>query len=325
MRKRTLVTGGAGFLGSHLVEELLTRGEEVSVLDDLSAGRESNLASVSGRIDFTRGSVLDRAALRAAAGGCHRIVHLAAAVGVRRIVQDPFGSFERNVLGAANAVQVALETRADLAFASSSEVYGVAHPGPLTEDSRLVLGPPGRPRTAYGLSKAIGESLLASAGRENIRTLVVRLFNVVGPRQRARYGMVLPRFVKAALRGEPLEVHGDGRQMRAFAFVGDAVATFADLLAEPCAWGGTFNLGEDRETSILDLARLVVERAHSPSAIRFVTHARALGPGVEDFPRRVPDLTRLRALLPRREPAPLESVVDAVLADRRLAGASRRA
>lgn len=322
---RTLVTGGAGFLGSHLVEELLRRGEDATVLDDLSAGREANLEAVAGRIGFLRGSVLDRAAFRAAAEGCQRIVHLAAAVGVRRILQDPFGSFERNVIGAANAVQVALETRVDLAFASSSEVYGIAHPGPLTEDSPLALGPPGRPRTAYGLSKAIGESLLAAASRRDLRTLVVRLFNVVGPRQRSRYGMVLPRFAKAALRGEPLEVHGDGRQKRAFAFVGDSVATLADLLAESCAWGSTINLGEDRETSILDLARLVVERAHSPSAIRFVTHARALGPGVEDFPRRVPDLTRLRALLPRREPAPLESVVDAVLADRRLAGASRGA
>ncbi|HET6203842.1 MAG TPA: NAD-dependent epimerase/dehydratase family protein [Planctomycetota bacterium] len=323
---RTLVTGGAGFIGSHLVEELLRRGEAVSVLDDLSTGREGNLADVRRRIELVRASALDRAAFLAAARGCGRIVHLAAAVGVRRVLDDPLGAVECNVLGTANAVRAALEVGAALLLASSSEVYGVGHSGPLSEDAPLALGSPSRPRTAYGLSKALAESLVGAAGRRGLQTLVVRLFNVVGPRQRARYGMVLPRFADAAIAGAPLEVHGDGGQRRAFAFVRDAVASVADLLAEPCAWGGTFNVGEDRETTILELARLVVERAGTRAPLRFVPHARALGPGVEDFARRVPDLTRLRALLPARTPVPLEAVVDAVLADRarRSLGAARR-
>ncbi|GAA1809712.1 NAD-dependent epimerase/dehydratase family protein [Planosporangium flavigriseum] len=302
----TLVTGGAGFIGSHLVDALLARGESVIVLDDLSTGRLSNLdnAAANPRLRFVRGSVLDESLVDRVVRDSDTVVHLAAAVGVKLVVEQPLKSLQTNIRGAENIIEAAHRHGSKILVTSTSEIYGKNASGPLREDADRILGSPGVMRWAYSTAKVVDEILANAYHREQgLRSIVVRLFNTVGPRQSPSYGMVIPRLVHQALAGEPLTVYGDGQQTRCFAHVADVVSALVALLDEPAAIGETFNIGNSGEISILELAKRVLELAGSDSGIALMPFEEVYGTGFEDMNRRVPDTGKLRALTgwePRR-------------------------
>ena len=302
---RVLVTGGAGFLGSHLVDRLRSEGHRVVVLDDLSSGSIGNLAghAEDADVEVLRADVRDRDAVARAVRSCDLVFHLAAAVGVRVVAEDPVGTWSRNVLGTAAVLDACAAAGTRCVIASSSEVYGPFATGSLSEEDRSTLDPTAR-RDVYAVSKAAGESLALAHHRTSLLPVTaVRFFNVVGPRQSDRYGMVLPRFARAAVSGEPLRVHGDGRQSRCFLHVSDAVDALLLLARTAASEGLVVNVGSDRETAILDLARAVAAEAGTGSAIRLVPFAEVYGEGFADPPRRRPDvslLARLTGFLPRR-------------------------
>lgn len=318
----TLVTGGAGFIGSHLVERLLAAGDRVTVLDDASTGRLANLAAAAGhdRLTVVRGSVCDEVAVDEAIQGCDRVVHLAAAVGVRRILERRVGSLVANVRGTEVVLRACLaHGRVPVFVASTSEVYGKQEKAPFREDADHVLGPTSLHRWSYACSKLIDEFLaFAYHAERGLPVVCGRFFNVTGPRQSPAYGMVLPRFCAAAVAGRPLDVHGDGGQSRCFLHVADAVDALVQLLGCPAAVGLAVNIGSDAEITMLDLARRVIARAGSASALRLVSYAEAFPQGgFEDMRRRVPDVGRLRGLTgwaPRRS---LDDIIDGCLADAR--------
>lgn len=300
----TLVTGGAGFVGSHLVDVLLAAGRRVTVVDNFSTGRRSNLAGHPGPVRLIEADLT--AALSAFGGGerFDEVYHLAAAVGVKRIVERPIESIENNVAETAAVMRFALDhgpapgVPARVLFTSSSEVYGKSEKLPFSEDDDSVLGPTTAPRWSYAAAKAIGEHLaLAHHRAHGLPVVVARLFNTVGPRQVGEYGMVLPRFVRAALAGEDLTVFGDGEQTRCFCDVRDVAPALVRLLAEPAAHGRVVNVGGDAPVSIDGLARLVVRTLGSASAVRTVPYVEAYGSGFEDLRDRRPDLTRVRGLI----------------------------
>ena len=299
--RRFLVTGGAGFIGSHLCEALLAGGHAVTVLDDLSTGRRSNLDRAfslhAGAVEFVEGTV--SAGLPALEGREYDgIFHLAAAVGVRLVVADPAAAVESNVLETIAVLAHASRRRTPVLLASSSEVYGKGAGTPFREGDDLVFGPPSVARWSYGLSKAIDEQLaLAHAARDGLPVTIARFFNTVGPRQRGRYGMVLPRFVAAALDGAELEIHGSGEQVRCFCDVRDVAQALPRMLAEPRCRGRVFNVGSDRPTTINELAATVLRVTGSRSAVRRVAHADVFGPGFEDLAVRVPDISLVRAAI----------------------------
>ncbi len=303
---RLLVTGGAGFIGSHLCERLLARGDEVLALDDLSTGRRSNLEACLShpRFELVVGSVLDETLVQDLVADAGGVFHLAALVGVRLVLERPTSTIETNVLGTRNVLAAATRSGARVLFASSSEVYGKSERLPSAEDDPLLLGATREPRWSYACSKALGEWMAFAHVREHgLPVLVLRFFNVVGPRQRGSFGMVLPRFVRAAQSGAPLTVHGDGRQTRCFLHVADALDALLGLWDEPRAWGRVFNVGSEHEVSIQELAERVLEAAASHAPIAHMPYREVYGPEVSDLPRRVPDITRLRQLTgfsPRR-------------------------
>jgi UDP-glucose 4-epimerase len=320
-----LVTGGAGFIGSHLTEALLARGDHVVVIDDESTGRFENLASVRGHpeLKLIRGSIGEAALIKSALEGVTEIYHLAAAVGVALIAREPLQTIERNIYptqilldelcrrhGAGQTVKFFL--------ASTSEVYG-KNPKPVwNEEDDLVFGATTRPRWSYGASKAIDEFLtLACARQFGLPVVIGRFFNVVGPRQTGAYGMVLPRFVDAALAGRPLVVHDDGNQVRCFAHVSDIVAAVLALLRNPAAVGQVFNVGSDQAVSIRELALAVIALSGSKSALQFQSYADAYDDDFEDIRRRVPDLSRLRAAIGYQTRYDLEDIVRDVVAWKR--------
>ncbi|WP_308307278.1 GDP-mannose 4,6-dehydratase [Streptomyces sp. ISL-10] len=315
-----LVTGGAGFIGSHLVDALLARGEPVVALDDLSTGRLQNLAGARnhGHFQFVHGSVLDAPLVDKLVGECDRVVHLAAAVGVKLIVEQPLRSFTINTKGTETVIGAAYRHGRPVILASTSEIYGKNSSGPLTEMSDRILGSPSVPRWSYSTAKAVDEILAELYRREyGLRATIVRFFNTVGPRQSPAYGMVIPRFARQAVRGEPLSVYGTGRQSRCFLHVTDVVAALVSLIDRPEAEGETFNIGSDEEISILDLAERLITYAKSASAVERVSYNEAYGPGFEDMDRRVPDTTKLRALTgwqPRRN---LDDILADAVADAR--------
>jgi UDP-glucose 4-epimerase len=318
---RCLVTGGAGFIGSHLVEALLARGESVIVLDNLSTGRLANLDGVMGhaRMRFVQGSVLDELVVDELMYQCDTVVHLAAAVGVKLIVERPLGSLTTNLRGSEIVIEAAHRYRRRIMIASTSEIYGKNSQGPLTEGADRVLGSPSVARWSYSTAKAVDEILANVYHRERgLPTIVIRMFNTVGPRQSAAYGMVIPRLVQQALRGEPLTVYGTGRQTRCFMHVGDAVEAMLRLLDDDAAIGGTFNVGSAEEISIADLARTVIARSGSTSDIEFVPYDIAYGPGFEDMERRVPDTTRLTDLTGWAPQHRLADVLDELIDQARL-------
>lgn len=300
--RRCLVTGGAGFIGSHLTETLLARGDNVTVIDDESTGTVANLAGVLDHANFhyTRGTVADRLLVRSLVADVDEVYHLAAAVGVQLIAQSPIRTIETNIyptellLDEVGRLQAAGRS-VRFFLASTSEVYG-KNPKPCwTEEDDLVLGPTTRARWSYGTSKAIDEFLALAYWRERRLPVVVgRLFNVIGPRQTGAYGMVLPRFVDSALAGRPLVVHDDGLQERCFAHVADVVRAILALMQTDAAIGQVFNVGDDQPVSILELARRVIAGTDPSLTIELVSYAEAYGQDFEDCRRRVPDLTRLR-------------------------------
>ena len=302
---RVLITGGAGFIGSHLVERLLERGEHVTVLDDLSTGRRANLAAVEGRqgLELVEGSVLDQDLVSRLVGKVDVVYHLAAAVGVDLLLRHPLRSLETNIQGTEHVLRAcaAIEGGRRVLIASTSEVYGKNDKDALSEDDDRVLGSARLSRWFYASAKAIDEAFaLAYWHERRLPVTVVRLFNTVGARQTGRYGMVVPRFVRWALRGEPLRVYGDGQQTRCFTNVHDVVHALIALTETPSAAGEIFNIGQPNEIRIVDLARRVIELAESSSQLKLVPYdaEEAHGEraaGFEDMRRRVPDASKLFA------------------------------
>lgn len=298
-KARYLVTGGAGFIGSYLVNALLARGDEVVALDNLTTGRITNLdeASKSPGFHFVQGSVLDELVVDELVRQCDVVVHMAAAVGVRLVVEQPLKSLTTNLRGGQVVMEAAHRYRRKVLMTSTSEIYGKNSLGPLRESADRILGNPSIVRWAYSTAKAVDEILAGCYQRERgLPTIVVRLFNTVGARQSPAYGMVIPRLVQQALRDEPLTVYGDGHQTRCFAHVLDVVDAILRLLDREAAIGQTFNIGSSEEISIGRLAEAIIERCESRSPIRLVPYDEAYGAGFEDMQRRVPDTTKLRAL-----------------------------
>ena len=315
---KALITGGAGFVGSHLAEALHAQGHEVHVVDDLSTGSIENLEPLRGkpRFHYTIDSILDAPVLAELVDRVDVVFHLAAAVGVRLIVESPVNTIETNVHGTELVLKLANKKRKKVLITSTSEVYGKANAVPFREDGDLVLGPTTKGRWSYACSKAIDEFLaLAYYKEKKLPVVVARLFNTVGPRQTGRYGMVIPNFVKQALLGHPLKVYGDGTQTRCFTFVTDVVGQLVLLAEEPRAVGEVWNVGNDRdEVTILDLAKRVVGRTGSRSPIELVPYDRAYEEGFEDMHRRVPDLSKLRALTGYEPRVQLDEILDRVIA-----------
>jgi len=317
---RVLITGGAGFIGSHLAEAHLDRGDAVEVIDDLSTGSIDNIThlKVNPEFSYTIDTVMNMPVLAEAVDRAHRIYHLAAAVGVKLIVQSPVRTIETNVAGTENVLQLAAKKGKQVLLASTSEVYGKSVKFPFSEDDDLVLGPPTKGRWAYACSKAIDEFLgMAYCREKDLPVVVVRLFNTVGPRQTGRYGMVIPTFVRQALEGEPITVYGDGTQRRAFTYVSDAVWALTRLADEPAATGRVFNIGSTQEIAIGDLAQLVKELTGSDSPIVHVPYDEAYEEGFEDMTRRVPDLLRIGRLIGYRPTLDIEQILERVVADQR--------
>ncbi|WP_382304094.1 NAD-dependent epimerase/dehydratase family protein [Herbiconiux sp. UC225_62] len=309
---RTVITGGAGFIGSHLVEYLLELGDEVVVLDDMSTGAPRNLIDslVNPRLSIVHGSVLDRDAVMATVRGADRVFHLAAAVGVKLIVEQPLTSLRTNIHGTENVLDACVEHDATLLLVSTSEIYGKNTADRLHEDSDRILGSPLKSRWTYAAAKGIDEAFAHAYWTEyGLDVAIVRLFNTVGPRQTGRYGMVVPNLVGQALRGEPLTVYGDGNQTRCFSYVGDIVPALVRLVEEPTAYGNAFNLGGAEEVSIIDLARRIIDVTGSKSSVTFVPYSEAYAPGFEDMRRRVPDNSRAYGLVGFVPATPLDEII----------------
>jgi UDP-glucose 4-epimerase len=299
-----LITGGAGFIGSHLADALLDEGHTVHALDNLSTGRLANIRHLAGhdRFRLTVGSVLDRPTLETAIEEADRVVHLAAAVGVKRVMERPVETIQTNIGGTENVLELARYHGAKVLIASTSEVYGKAMSkddslDALGETDDWTLGAPSKRRWAYACSKAMDEFLARAYYDEyDLPVICARFFNTVGPRQSGRYGMVIPNFVERALAGDPIQVHGDGTQTRCFTHVADAVRAVVDLLNTPDAVGEIVNIGQPDEISINDLAERVRTLTDSPSDLTHIPYEEVYGPGFEDMKRRTPDITKLRAL-----------------------------
>ncbi|HAK54306.1 MAG: GDP-mannose 4,6-dehydratase [Vicinamibacterales bacterium] len=296
---RALITGGAGFIGSHLAEALLDAGHGVEVIDNLSTGSIENIEHLKGRdgFQYTIDSITNEPLLAEQIDRCDVAFHLAAAVGVKLIVEAPVHTIETNVHGTEVVLTLANKKKKLVVVASTSEVYGKSTEIPFKEDADLRLGATWKHRWAYACSKAIDEFLALAYWKEKkLPVIVVRLFNTVGPRQTGQYGMVVPNFVRQALAGHPITVFGDGSQSRSFTYVGDVVDALMQLIAEPKAVGEVFNIGNGEEISILALAEQIKAMTGSPSDIVTIPYDEAYEAGFEDMPRRVPDITKLQTL-----------------------------
>ncbi len=296
---KTVVTGGAGFIGSHLCERLLEMGHRVVVLDNLSTGSVDNLGKVrtNRNFEFIEGSILDKALVSKVMTSANQCFHLGAGLGVQRILERPYETLKTNLVGTENVVEVATEHRTKIFLASTSEVYGKTDKQPLSEDSDRVLGSPSILRWAYSEAKAIDETLLEMFRQSHgLRYVVGRFFNTVGPRQSGDYGMVLPRFVSSAISNEPIRIFGDGSQSRVFAHVWDAVDGVLKVFFDERAEGQAINIGGEEEISIRELAERVISVTGSSSRIEYVSYEDAYPAGFEETMRRVPDTTKLRTL-----------------------------
>ena len=316
----SLITGGAGFIGSHLAEQLLAAGHTVTVIDDLSTGAIENLDAcrANPRFHYHIDTIMHYSLMAELVDRADEIYHLAAAVGVRLILDKPIHTISTNIRGSEIALELAARKGRRIIIASTSEVYGKGAKIPFGEEDDLVLGATSRPRWSYACSKAIDEFLALAYYREhNLPVVVVRLFNTVGPRQTGRYGMVIPRFVQQALAGEPITVYGDGTQTRSFGHVLDVVNALRALMNEPAAAGRVFNVGNDQEITIADLARLVVTKAQSASELRFIPFEEAYDDNFEDLQRRVPDLSRIRELIDFTPQLGIGEIVEQVIAYQR--------
>ncbi len=318
-----LITGGAGFIGSHLAEALLARGDAVHVLDDLSTGSIGNLEPLKAvpRFRYTIDSIFNEPVIAERVDACDAVFHLAAAVGVRLIVESPVRTIETNVHGTEIVLKHAAKKGKPVLVASTSEVYGKSEKVPFAEDDDLVLGPTTRGRWSYAASKLVDEFLALSYGKERrLPVVIARLFNTVGPRQTGRYGMVIPTFVRQALAGGPVTVYGDGRQSRCFADVADVVGALVRLMDEPRARGQVFNVGNDEEITIRALAERVLARAGVRAEIRHIPYDEAYESGFEDMRRRVPDLRKVKALIGYAPTSGIDAILDKVIACERATG-----
>jgi UDP-glucose 4-epimerase len=295
---KILLTGGAGFIGSHLAEKLISEGHSVTALDNLSTGSSANLNSLKGSSDFklVEASMLDKSIVDQLVADSDGVIHLGAALGVQRILERPYESFITNTQGTENLIIAAAESKKKIFIASTSEIYGKNPEQPLNEESDRVIGSPKLLRWAYSEAKAIDESLAQMFAQSHGLSYVVgRFFNTVGPRQSGMYGMVLPRFVSAALKGEALEVHGDGLQTRTFCHVLDSIDAVMRLFLSSQAIGEAFNIGGEGEISIKDLAQKVIDITGSKSEIKYVSYQSAYPQGFDEMMRRVPDTSKLRS------------------------------
>ena len=319
---RALLTGGAGFVGSHLADALLTNGYQVMVIDDLSTGSMDNLTHLKGRpgFEYVIDTMMNEPLTAELIDRADVVFHLAAAVGVKLIVEAPVRTIETNVHGTEIVLKHAAKKGKLTIIFSTSEVYGKSADVPFREDADLVLGPTPKHRWAYACSKAIDEFLALAYHREKgLPVVIARLFNTVGPRQTGRYGMVIPTFVRQALSGEPITVFGDGTQTRSFTYVGDVVRALIALSAEPAAIGDVFNIGNPEEISMLDLARRVRAATGSASDIRLIPYGEAFEAGFEDMPRRVPDISKVSKLVGYAPTLDLDEILARVIEDQRAA------
>ncbi len=315
---RALITGGAGFIGSHLADYLLDRGDQVILLDDLSTGRLANISHLNGRSDaeFVLGSILNADLVDSVVSRVDTIFHLAAAVGVNLIVEKPLESLMTNIRGTETVVEKAHKHGTRILVMSTSEIYGKNTSDSLSEGDDRILGSPLKSRWSYSEAKAIDEILAYTYWREKgLETVIVRLFNTVGPRQTGSYGMVVPRFVGQALRNEPVTVFGDGTQTRCFCHVSDVVKGLVALSEHPEAFGKVFNLGGGEEVSIKELAERVIELAGSQSSLEFLPYDVAYEAGFEDMERRVPNTDRARQLVGFTPSTSLDDILRSVIED----------
>ncbi|HET9525129.1 MAG TPA: GDP-mannose 4,6-dehydratase [Pyrinomonadaceae bacterium] len=313
---RVLITGGAGFIGSHLADAYLQRGDHVYVIDDLSTGKIENIQHLKGqsRFHYTIDTVHNQPLTAELVDQCDVIFHLAAAVGVKLIVESPVRTIETNVRGTEVVLALANKKKKKVLVASTSEVYGLSSDVPFREDGNLVMGATTKGRWSYACSKAIDEFLALAYWREKkLPTIIVRLFNTVGPRQTGQYGMVIPTFVKQALAGRPITVFGDGSQSRCFGYVGDVVGALVKVMDHNDAVGQVFNIGSNQEISILALAQKVKELTQSDSDIVFVPYDEAYEEGFEDMPRRVPDISKIGELVGFRPEMSLDGILKTVI------------
>ena len=319
---KVFITGGAGFIGSHLADRLVKDGHKVLILDDLSTGQIANVEHLIGKpgFDYRIGSTIDVPLVAELVDRCDVTVHLAAAVGVRLIIEHPVHTIETNVHGTEVVLQCVARKQKPIVIASSSEVYGKGAKVPFGEDDDLVMGPTMHSRWAYACSKALDEWLgLAYQHEKKVPVIIARFFNTVGPRQTGRYGMVIPSLTGQALRGEPMTVFGTGDQSRCFGHVRDVVEAVLRLIATPAAYGEVFNIGNDKEVTIYRLAEMIRDAAGSRSEIVRIPYDEAYAEGFEDMQRRVPDVRKLERVTGFRPRIGLEQIIADVVADQRLA------
>jgi len=315
----TLITGGAGFIGSHLAELLLSQGHSVHLIDDLSTGRRENVAGLLGdRCTLSVQRVADLPADGAWLEGVDQVYHLAAAVGVQLIVDEPVRSIETNVIETAHLLDCAAKAGVPTLITSSSEVYGKSDRVPFREDDDVTYGSTAYARWSYAMAKALDEYLaLAHHGRDGLPVVIARLFNTVGPRQVGQYGMVIPRFIENGLANRPIEIYGDGRQTRCFCHVSDVASALPRLLGKQACWGQVFNLGGDEEISIRALADRVISVTGSTGGVRYVPYDQAYQTRFDDLPRRVPDLSRVRAAIDFQPTRDLHAILNELTANAR--------
>jgi UDP-glucose 4-epimerase len=293
-----LITGGAGFIGSHLVEKLIARGDQAVVFDNLSTGSASNLSGIKERIKFEQGDILDKAAINKLVSESDYVVHLAAALGVFNIVSKPLDSLKTNLQGSEVVLEACDKYRKPVLIASTSEIYGKNDKVPLNEEDDRIIGHPLKSRWSYSEAKAVDESLAYFYYLENkLPIRIIRFFNTVGPRQVGHYGMVVPRFVSAALKNESLSVYGSGDQIRCFCHVNDAVRALLLVMDSDKAIGEVFNVGNNKQISIMELAKKVIELTGSSSTIEKIAYEKAYPEGFEDMQRRVPDISKIKQVL----------------------------
>ncbi len=313
---KSLITGGAGFIGSHLAEELLSMGDDVFILDNLSTGSFDNIKHLKNNknLHVTIGTILNEHIINDAISNVDRVFHLAAAVGVKLIMERPVDTIETNVIGTAQVLSACNTYKRKILIASTSEVYGKHKEHPLSEMNNMVLGPTKKRRWAYACTKALDEFLAFAYHEEKeLPVVVVRFFNTIGPRQTSRYGMVVPKFVKNALLGKPIPVYGDGSQSRSFTYVKDAVRAAIMLIEKPDAEGDVFNIGDSREITIFELAKKVKTLTKSDSEIVFIPYDEAYGKGFEDMERRVPDISKIHKLIGYEPSVNLEQSLEIII------------